>query len=161
FSAQADWMHHGEGLRTFNLMGLSVPTLPIYQERARRWAGLYMGEDPDAPNYDPQLRIIRSMQNGSKGPMLRPATALDSVGDPFDVAGFLGGHGESTYEQFLKHYEEYTEVVGDHFINLVATTLPLDAYLLANEPKYKAWLVGYMDAWLKRMRMNGGVIPSH
>src|SRR6185369_14230908 len=26
YSAQADWMHHGEGLRTFNLMGLSTPT---------------------------------------------------------------------------------------------------------------------------------------
>src|SRR3954468_18129901 len=50
FSAQADWMHHGEGLRTFNRMGMSVPYLPIYQERARRFAGFYMGEDPDAPN---------------------------------------------------------------------------------------------------------------
>src|SRR4051812_39851207 len=74
FSAQADWMHHGEGLRTFNLMGLASPNLPIYQERARRWAGLYLGEDPDAPNYDPKLKLIRSMINGSKGPMLRPAT---------------------------------------------------------------------------------------
>lgn len=161
FSAQADWMHHGEGLRTFNLMGLSVPTLPIYQERARRWAGLYMGEDPAAPNYDPKLKLIRSMQNGSRGPMLRPATALDWVGDPFDVAKFVAGHGESTFAQFLQHYEEYTDVIGDHFINLVATTLPLDAYLLANEPKYKTWIVDYMDTWLARMKANGGVIPSH
>ena len=46
FSAQSDWMHHGEGLRTFNLMGLSVPTLPIYQERVRRFSAMYMGEDP-------------------------------------------------------------------------------------------------------------------
>jgi hypothetical protein len=161
FSAQADWMHHGEGLRTFNLLGLSAPTLPIYQERARRWAGLYLGEDPSAPNYDSKLKLIRSMQNGSKGPMLRPATALDWVGDPFDVAKFVAGHGESTYAQFLKHYEEYTDVVGDHFINLVATTLPTDAYLLGHEAKYKAWIVGYMDAWLARMRANGGIIPSH
>jgi hypothetical protein len=35
FSAQADWMHLGEGLRTFNQMGLSVPDLPIYQ--TLRW----------------------------------------------------------------------------------------------------------------------------
>ena len=161
YSAQADWMHHGEGLRTFNLMGMSVPKLPIYQERARRWAGLYMGEDPAAPNYDSKLKLIRSMQNGSKGPMLRKATALDWVGDPFDVAKFVAGHGESTFEQFLKHYEEYTDVVGDHFINLVATTLPLDAYLLVNEPKYKKWIVDYMDAWLGRMKANGGIIPSH
>lgn len=161
FSAQADWMHHGEGLRTFNLLGLSAPALPIYQERARRWAGLYMGEDPAAPNYDPKLKLIRSMQNGSKGPMLRPATALDWVGDPFVVSKFVAGHGESTYAQFLQHYEPYHDVAGDHFINLVATTLPTDAYLLANEPKYKQWLVDYMDAWLARMKANGGVIPSY
>ncbi len=161
FSAQADWMHHGEGLRTFNVLGLATPTLPIYQERARRWAGLYMAEDPDAPNYDPKLKLIRSMQNGSKGPMLRPATALDWVGDPFDPSGFLAGHGESTFKQFLEHYEEYRDVVGDHFLNLVATTLPTDAYLLANEPKYKRWLVEYMDAWLARMKANEGIIPSY
>ena len=161
FSAQADWMHLGEGLRTFNLLGLSRPTLPIYQERARRWAGLYMDEDPSAQNYDPKLKLIRSMQNGGKGPMLRKATALDWVGDPFDVAKFVAGHGESTFEQFLKHYEEYTDVAGDHFINLVATTLPTDAYLIANEAKYKKWIVDYMDAWLARMKSNGGVIPSY
>ncbi len=161
FSAQADWMHHGEGLRTFNLMGLSVPELPIYQARVKRWAGLYMAEDLEAPNYDPKLKLIRSMQNGGKGPLLRKATALDWVGDPFDVAKFVAGHGESTYAQFLKHYEEYTDVVGDHFINLVATTLPTDAYLLANNPKYKTWIVEYMDAWLARMKANGGIIPSY
>ncbi|MCX6950815.1 MAG: hypothetical protein NTV51_01310, partial [Verrucomicrobia bacterium] len=161
FSAQADWMHHGEGLRCFNLMGLSMPSLPAYQARVRRFAGLYMGEDPEAPNYDPQLKIIRSMQNGSKGPMLRPATPLDWVGDPFDPTGFKLGHGESTFAQFLDHYREYGDVVGDHFINLVATTLPTDAYLLTHGDRYKAWIVGYMDAWLDRMRQNGGVIPSH
>jgi hypothetical protein len=51
-------------------------------------------------------------------------------------------------------------VVGDHFLNLVATTLPMNAYLLAGEPKYKNWIVEYMDAWLSRMHDNGGIIPS-
>ncbi len=161
FCVQADWMHHGEALRTFNRLGLSVPTLPIYQERARRFAALYMGDDPEAPNYDPKLKLIRSMLNGSRGPMLRKATALDWVGDPFDPAPFERGHGESTFAQFLAHYQEYGDVVGDHFLNLVATTLPTDAYLLANEAKYKRWLVDYMDAWLARMKANGGVIPSY
>src|SRR4026209_2593299 len=45
FCVQADWMHLGEGLQLFNRMGLSVPTDPKYQERARRFAGLYMDED--------------------------------------------------------------------------------------------------------------------
>ena len=160
FIVQSDWMHHGEGLQLFNRMGLSVPTDAKYQQRARRFAGFYMGEDPEAPNYDPAHKIIRSMQNGSRGPMLRKATALDWVGDPFDVTGFDALHGENTFEQFLAHYEEYGDVVGDHFLNLVATTLPTNAYLLAGEPKYKKWIVDYMDAWLDRMTRNNGIIPS-
>ena len=100
------------------------------------------------------------MENGSRGPMLRKATALDWVGDPFDVKGFDALHGESTFEQFLAHYEEYSDVVGDHFLNLPATTLAMNAYLLAGEAKYKKWLVEYMDAWLDRMKHNNGIIPS-
>jgi hypothetical protein len=160
FIVQSDWMHHGEGLQLFNRMGLSIPADATYQERARRFAGFYMGEDPDAPNYDPVHKIIRSMENGSRGPMLRKATALDWVGDPFDVKGFDALHGEATFEQFLAHYQEYTDVGGDHFLNLPATTLPTNAYLLAGEPKYKKWLVEYMDAWLDRMKRNNGIIPS-
>jgi hypothetical protein len=160
FCVQSDWMHHGEGLQLFNRMGLSVPKLPAYVLRARRFASFYMGEDPEALNYDPKLKLIRSMMNGSKGPMLRQATALDWAGDPFDASGFVALHGESTYAQFLDHYREYTDVVGDHFLNLVATTLPTTAYLATGEAKYKEWLVGYMDAWLERMRQNRGIIPS-
>jgi len=152
FIVQSDWMHHGEGLQLFNRMGLSVPEDATYQERARRFAGLYMGEDPAAPNYDPTHKIIRSMQNGSRGPMLRKATPLDWVGDPFDVRQFDAEHGESSFEQFLAHYAEYTDVVGDHFLNVAATTLPTNAFLLTGDPKYRRWLVEYMDAWLNRMR---------
>ena len=161
YVAQSDWMHHGEGLQLFNRMGLSAAADATYQERARRFAGLYMGEDPDAPNYDAQFKIIRSMQNGSRGPMLRKATSIDWVGDPFDVKLFDAEHGESTFKQFLAHYEEYTDVVGDHFLNVAATTLPTNAYLLTGDEKYKRWVVDYMDAWLGRMKENGGIIPSH
>ncbi len=162
FIVQSDWMHHGEGLQLFNRMGLSIGAGdPLYAARARRFAGLYMGEEPEAPNYDPKLKVIRSMKNGSRGPMLRKATALDWVGDSFDVSRFVAAHGESTYAQFLDHYREYTDVAGDHFINLVATTLPLNALLLTGEAKYRRWLIDYLDAWLGRMQRNGGVIPSY
>jgi hypothetical protein len=160
FIVQSDWMHHGEGLQLFNRMALSGPTDATYRTRARRFAGFYMAEDAEAPNYDPTHKIIRSMQNGSRGPMLRKATALDWVGDPFDVRGFDAEHGESSFEQFLAHYREYTDVVGDHFLNLAATTLATNAYLLTGDRKYRTWLVGYMDAWLDRMKQNGGIIPS-
>ena len=160
FIVQSDWMHHGEGLQLFNRMGLSIPTDEKYRTRARRFAGFYMAEDPEAPNYDPVHKIIRSMQNGSRGPMLRKATALDWVGDPFDLRGFDAEHGESSFDQFLAHYQEYTDVVGDHFLNLAATTLATNAYLLTGDRKYRTWLVEYMDAWLERMTRNHGIIPS-
>ena len=160
FSAQSDWMHHGEGLQLFNRLSLSAPQARGYVTRARRFAGFYMGEDADAPNYDASKRLIRSMINGSTGPMLRAATALDWAGDSFDTTGFVALHGENSYTQFLEHYREYTDVVGDHFLNLAATTLPTNAYLLTGEAKYRRWLVDYMDAWLARMRQNGAIIPS-
>ncbi len=160
FIVQMDWMHNGEGLQLFNRMGLSVPADAKYRERARRFAGFYMNEDPDAPNYDSKHKIIRSMMNGSRGPLLRKATALDWAGDPFDTTGFVLGHRERNYEEFLAHYEEYTDVAGDHYLNLVATTLPMNAYMLAHEAKYRAWILEYVDAWLERMRQNKGIIPS-
>jgi hypothetical protein len=92
--------------------------------------------------------------------MLRKATALDWAGDPIDLTGFTALHGERTYKEFLAHYAEYTDVVGDHFLNLVATTLPLNAYLATGEEKYRTWILEYVDAWLDRMKQNQGIIPS-
>ena len=100
------------------------------------------------------------MINGSKGPLLRKATALDWVGDPFDTTGFVALHGENSYQQFLDHYREYTDVAGDHFLNLVATTLPTNAFMATGDAKYRRWIADYMDAWLARMKQNGGIIPS-
>jgi hypothetical protein len=55
---------------------------------------------------------------------------------------------------------EYHDVVGDHFLNLVATGLPTSAYMATGKAKYKKWMVEYMDAWLDRMKQNKGIIPS-
>ena len=160
FSALSDWQHHGEGLQLFNRMALSVPTDPKYLERVRRFSGFYMGEDPDAPNYDPKHNIIRSMMNGSKGPLLRKATSMDWVGEPFDMTGFDALHGERNFDEFLAHYQEYHDVVGDHALNLVATTLPANAYFATGDQKYKQWVVDYVDGWLERMKQNNGIIPT-
>jgi hypothetical protein len=160
FIVQADWMHHGEWSKIHNREGLSIPNDPKLIERARRYAGLYMNEDPEAQNYDPKLKLIRSLLNGSRGPMLRKATPVDWVGDFVDIAKFPAGHGEANYEGMLAHYSEYTDVVGDSFLNLGATTLPTTAYMLTHDPKYKQWVLEYMDAWLDRMKQNHGIIPS-
>ena len=162
FPVTFDWLHNGEGLVVFNLQGLSDPNDNRFQQRVRRYAGFYMNEDPDAPNYDSQHKIIRSLFNGSRGPLLRKATALDWAGDPIEIGNrFRLGHGERSYEEMLAHFKDYNDIIGDHPQNLSATTLALNAYMLGHEVKYKLWLLEYVDAWLDRMRTNGGIIPTN
>ena len=104
FPPQMDWQHISEGLSVFNLMGLSTPNDARLIERTRRFAGFYDGSDATAPNYDAKHRVIRSMFNGSLGPLLRPTTALDWAGDPFDASRFKLEHGERNFEEFLAHF---------------------------------------------------------
>lgn len=162
FPVCMDWLHNGEGLRVFNLQGLSDPNNVAFGHRVRRFAGFYMNEDPIADNYDPKQKIIRSMFNGSRGPLLRKATGLDWAGDPIEIEGrFELGHGERNYEEMVAHFKDYNDVIGDHPQNLCATTLALNAYMLTGEAKYKNWLLEYVDAWLERIEANGGIIPSN
>eukprot|EP01049_Picozoa_sp_SAG25_P006454 SAG25_NODE_486_length_7469_cov_4.137449_3_plen_135_part_00 len=86
-----------------------------------------MGDDPALgpaqQNYNKKHKIIGSLLNGSRGPMLRQATAIDWAGDPLPLspAGlgregdgqdevalrWVAAHGESTFEGMLAHFEEY------------------------------------------------------
>ena len=162
FPVMFDWLHNGEGLCVFNLQGLSDPGDARFRQRVRRYAGFYMNEDPDAPNYDPKHKIIRSMFNGSRGPLMRKATALDWAGDPIEVGNrFKLGHGEKNYEEMLAHFKDYNDIIGDHPQNLLTTCLAANAYMLKHEAKYKTWLLEYVDAWRQRMLDNGGIIPTN
>lgn len=162
FPVMFDWQHNGEGLRTFNLKGLCNPSAPRFEQRLRRFAGFYMNEDPGAPNYDPEHRVIRSMINGSRGPLMRKATGLDWAGDPIEVEHrFELRHGERNYEEMVAHFKDYNDVVGDHPLNLLTTSLALNAYMLTGESKYREWLLEYVDAWYDRMAENGNIIPSN
>jgi len=160
FCVMFDWLHLGEGLTVFNQMGLTGASDPNYQRRVRRYAGFYMNEDPGAPNYDPRHKIIRSFFNGSRGPLLRKATALDWAGDPIEVENrFKPKHGERTFQEMLDHFRDYTDTLGDHPQNLRATSLATIAYLLAHEPKYKQFVLEDFDAWRERSAALGVVIP--
>jgi hypothetical protein len=163
FPVMFDWVHNGEGLTTFNLHGLMDPGSRSFEKRVRRFAGFYMGDDPLAPNYDKKHKLIRSLLNGSRGPMLRKATALDWAGDPLDEVEerFHALHGERDYAEMLAHFEDYTDVVGDHPSNMVATTLGLNAFALTGETAFRDWVLEYIDAWSQRARDNGGVLPSN
>ena len=160
FPVQMDWQHNAEGLTTFNVMGLSAPRDKRLWLRARRFADLYTGHETSVGNYDPGRRIIRSVLNGSRGPMLRPATALDWAGDPFDTTPFDLEHGEENYDQFLDHYRDYTDVIGDNPLNLQATTLGLNAYALGLGDRFRTWALDYLGAWAERAAANDGILPS-
>jgi hypothetical protein len=161
FHACFDWMHHGEAWSPIALQGLSDPGDPALLRRLRRWSGWYMGESAHVPNYDPRHRVIPSFFNGSRGPLLRKATALDWAGDPIEVSGrFRAGHGETTFQEMLDHFRDYTDVVGDNPMNLGATTLAFTAYALSGEAKYRDWVLEYVDAWVERTEANGGLLPT-
>ncbi|HEU0141895.1 MAG TPA: hypothetical protein VFQ79_19385 [Bryobacteraceae bacterium] len=170
FITQSDWFHTGEGMRAFMFLGLSEPTNEMYIQRMKRFAGMYMNEDPEAPNYDPVNKVIKSIWNGSKGPMMRKATVYDWVGDPvpggFHLLHNPAGRGKlldmaKWYPRMLAHCNEYLDSVGDNSLNLAATNLALNAYMLTGEKKYYDWLVEYVNAWKERTAATGGNIPSN
>ena len=162
FPVMFDWQHNNEGLLVFHHIGLSEPDAESYHRRLRRYAGFYMNEDAGAPNYDPKHKIIRSLFNGSRGPLLRKATALDWTGDPIEVENrFDLGHGERSYEEMLAHFKDYNDIVGDHPLNLLSTSLALNAYMATGDEKYRTWLLEYVGAWRGRMLDNNNIIPSN
>jgi hypothetical protein len=65
------------------------------------------------------------------------------------------------YPKMLAHCDEYLDSVGDHPLNLAATILPVNAYLLTGDAKYKAWVTEYVNAWKERIAATGGNIPTN
>lgn len=170
FITQSDWFHTAEGLRAFFLQGLGDPNDELLVRRMKRFTGLYMNEDPEAPNYDPEHKIIRSIWNGAYGPMLRRATVYDWVGDPVPgrfhllhnpARGSAMLDLEKWYPRMLAHCTEYLDSAGDQFLNLAATLLHTNAFMLTGEEKYRDWVKEYVGAWRDRTRANGGMVPSN
>ncbi len=170
FITQSDWFHTGEGMRGLQFQPLSDPYDEKLRARFRRFAGLYMNEDPEAANYDSQHKIIRSIWNGSKGPMMHKATTYDWVGDPvpgsFHLLHSPNGRGQmldlmKVYDKMLAHCAEYLDSVGDHPLNLASTGLSVNAFALTGEQKYRDWALEYAGAWRDRIAQNGGNIPTN
>ncbi|MEZ5393395.1 MAG: hypothetical protein R2724_11095 [Bryobacterales bacterium] len=170
FITQSDWFHTGEGMRGFLLYGLAKPDNPVFKIRMKRFAHMYMGDDPDAPNYDPDKKVIKSIWTGSLGPMLHKATTYDWVGDPtpgtFHLLHNSAGRGQMLnlmdwYPKMLAHCAEYLDSVGDNPLNMGATLLGFNSYMLDHEPEYRDWVLEYMDAWKARTAKAGGMIPSN
>jgi hypothetical protein len=169
-----DQFHQAESYIYFYLLCLADPTNERNRERAQRFAGLYMNEDPAAPNYDPEKKIIRAPHNGSGGPRWGftdqepPSYAwgpgMRVYGLPYeDVPG-------------ISHYDDLDDPVlaermgavmqkrmgqGDVAGNLMATSLVANAFLLTGDEKYRAWVKEYTDAWVERAAQNDGLLPDN
>jgi len=164
-----DWFHQGEGNYLFYMLSMADPDDERTRERARRFAGLFMNEDPDAMNYDPANKIIRCSHNGSKGPAFwnfdgAPVWTLDGYGLPFyDVPGCrtVADLKDREVRRRMGKIASERRGKGDAVVNLGATTLAANAYLLTGEEKYKNWVMEYTGAWVERARVNGGIVPDN
>ena len=177
FDACYDWMHHGESYTYIYYLALADPHHHVDRQRALRFAAMYTGEDAEAPNWDPDRRLIRSPINGSKGPRFemtaedwvthRPVLArylapyedvpgLDSA-DPFAVVDW---NDDATFAQVLKLMNERM-VPGDVPLNLNATSLVTSAFMYTGEEKYRRWVLDYVQAWVERAGRNGNIVPDN
>jgi hypothetical protein len=177
----ADWFHMGEGNQSFYSFGLADPTNPENVRRAKRFAAMYMNEDPEAPNYDPTYKIIRSPFHGSVGPRFHADVDLAKILlDPiYYPGGVARGHAqrsnlhpvvvdlEDNWFENPARAEEIIEIFervvlnGDIPDNLAATALMTNAYLYTGEEKYKQWVLDYTEAWMDRTQQNNGIIPDN
>ena len=177
----ADWFHMGEGNQSFYCFGLADPANPENIRRAKRFAGMYMNEDPEAPNYDPTHKIIRSPFHGGVGPRFHADLEMVKILlDPvYYPGGVATGHAQRSNlhpvvadlednwyedperaEEIVRTFEEVV-LNGDIPDNLAATGLITNAYLYTGEEKYKQWVLDYTEAWMERTHANGGIIPDN
>jgi hypothetical protein len=172
FDAYYDWMHHGESYTYFYFFGMADPTIAKDRERALRFAGLYLGEDPEAPNYDLKLNLIRSPLTGSRGPRFvntaedwvthRPILADYPL--PFeDIPNVTDSSAWNDDEKFPYILEtmNHRMMRGDVPLNLTATSLILNAYMYTGDAKYKKWIEDYVAAWMERVKANNGILPDN
>ncbi len=168
-----DWMHQGEGYLFFYLLCLADPANEKNVERAQRYAGFYLNEDPEALNFDPDRRLVKCAHNGSMGPGFRN---FEKYFGRYSYAGWkpwpLPFHdiaGIETVEDLQKPGMEEAmgrAVVermgrGDVAANLAITSMVTNAFLCSGDERYRRWVVEYVEAWMERTMENGGVIPDN
>lgn len=173
-----DQFHQSESYIYFYYLCMADPENEILIERARRFAGFFLNEDPDAQNYDPAKKIILAPHNGSTG----PRWGLNTVEGSDRPPAFGYSPGMARYGLPLEHiegiesYDDLKDPVlaqsmgeamntqmgrGDVANNLLVTGLIVNAYLLTDDPKYRDWIVEYVDAWFERARQNGDLLPDN
>lgn len=165
-----DWFHQGEGLLLFYGLCLADPGDAQLRELAGHFADFYL---PGGPNYDAEHRVIRAPHNGSAGPRwgfsdhdtyfpwslaLRPyGLPLDGIDDvtSFDELAAsperARAYGRAMWDRMGR---------GDTLVNLAATGLATNAYLLGGDQRYADWVAEYAGAWRERLAGHD-VVPDN
>ena len=171
-----DWFHHSESYTYIYYLGMADPTHYVDRERALRYAAMYTGEDPLAPNWDAEKRMIRGPMNGSHGPRFetkrvdweyhRPILANylspfeDIPGAETDPLAAVDWTDDQVLEQILSRINSRMTRC-DVPLNMSAASLITNAYLYTGEDKYLQWVLDYLQAWVERRDANGGIIPDN
>jgi hypothetical protein len=182
-----DWFHQSEGNLLFYHVCLADPGDEAFRERARRFAGFYLNEDPEVPDvYDEERDLIRCPMNGSSGPAYHNFSAdvpppmygaHSETRIPWQYSAWKETYGLPFYD--LEGIDEVTDLReeanarrmgeairdrcsrGDCPQNLGATTLLANAYLLTGDRTYADRVTGYVAAWAERAERNGGLLPDN
>lgn len=170
-----DWFHHSESYTYHYYLALADPER--YRQQALDFAAMYIGEDPQAPNWDPERKKLRSPLNGSKGPRFettqvdweyhRPILAqylapfedmegLDAT-DPHVKADWTD---DEVFERVLSLINSRM-TKNDVPLNLHSTSMVTHAYIYTGDDKYKNWVLDYIQTWMDHRDKNGGIVPDN
>ena len=154
-----------KGFSAFFLPGPVGPGRPAsFSGAVAAIAGFYMDEDPQAKNYDPERKLIRSMFNGSRGPLLRKATGLDWAGDPIEIEGQLPalGTASAATTRWWRTSKTTTTWSATTRSTSASTILQLERlYARPRRESTGSWLIDYVDVWVERTQEMGGIIPTN
>ncbi len=166
FPTHDDFFHISEGMTLFYNLALGDPKIPENTLRAQRFAGFYLNEDPEAPNFDPNRLLVKSIFTGSKGP-LRSSDASYNLRYGHASLYPVVKNLEPTWHETPQRREEiqllYDSLVTktDVPVNLGITGLMTHAYLLTGDDKYKDWVLNYVERWMKNIAENNGILPDN
>lgn len=172
-----DWFHHSESYTYLYYLAMADPE--GYKERVRavKFAAMYTGDDPLAPNYDAERRMLRSPLNGSRGPRFQTYERDWNYHRPI-LSGYLAPYedlpgadsadplfkvdwtDDAVFEQVLAQINARM-TRGDVPLNLSAASLVTHAFLYTGESRYRDWVLDYLQAWIERRDANGGLVPDN
>ena len=176
FDSNWDWMHHGEGYINFYPMGMVQPYNEKFKDRAIRFSAMYIGEDPEAQNWDPELKQMRAVMTGSRGPLMEwnkrdwtptnanltyyPLPFLDIPGIDSSTA-WINDHPDNDQFAVLVKAMSDRMAKGDVPINMISTPLIANAYLYTGDERYIEWTTDYLTTWERLTQRNNGIIPDN